>query len=273
MRLPYRIGIYAGAGYLVLALFVYIRQRKLIYYPTPRTEDESLSIAHVYKLQPWRSGSGEIRGWIRPAQGSVSQRWLIFHGNAESALEREEFAAGLQHDDPHREVILIEYPGYDCRKGRPTEISLLADARSAAAEWAGRPEPLYLLGESLGGAVAALTAAEIPGKIHGLILLTPLPDLAAVGARHFPWLPVRLLLKDRYPATAAVKGLRMPAYFAIAGQDEVVPTDLGEAFYSAYPGPKAVWRDAKAGHNEIDGGPDAKWWPEAEKLFATAREP
>ena len=82
--------------------------------------------------------------------------------------------------------------------------------------------------------------------------------------------PGRWILKDRYAAREAAATLKIPAFFAIAGQDEVVPTEMGEAFYAAYPGPKAVWRDPAAGHNEIDGGPDAKWWPEAERLFATA---
>lgn len=267
MRLTIRIGIYAGAGYLTLCLLFYLRQRKLIYYPEARGEGESLSIAKTYKLLPWRNGGGDIRGWVRPAIGAASQRWLIFHGNAGSALDRENFANGLQFHDPHREVILIEYPGYDCRSGQPGEPALMADALSAAAEWAGHPEPLFLLGESLGGAVAVKTAAALPEKVHGLILLTPLPDLAAVGHHHFPWLPVRWLLKDRYAAREAAASLKIPAFFAIAGQDEVVPTRMGESFYAAYPGPKAVWRDPTAGHNEIDGGPDAKWWPEAERLF------
>ncbi len=270
MRLPYRLGLYAGAGYLTLCLLFYARQRNLIYYPEARSEGESSAIAKTYKLLPWRSGNGQIRGWIRPAQGMVSQRWLIFHGNAGSALDREDYANGLQFHDPHREVFLIEYPGYDCRMGLPSESALMSDAMSAAVEWAGHPEPLFFLGESLGGAVAVKTAAAMPGKIHGLILLTPLPDLAAVGRHHFPWLPVRWMLKDRYAAREAATTLKIPAFFAIAGQDEVVPTKMGEAFYAAYPAAKAVWRDPAAGHNEIDGGPDGKWWPEAERLFATA---
>ena len=78
-----------------------------------------------------------------------------------------------------------------------------------------------------------------------------------MGHHHFPWLPVCWLLKDRYVVRDAAASLTIPAFFAIAGQDEVVPTKLGESFYAACPGPKAVWRDPAAGHNEIDDGPDA----------------
>lgn len=99
--------------------------------------------------------------------------------------------------------------------------------------------------------------------------MTPLPDLARVGSSHYPWLPVRLLLKDRYPAANAAASLKIPAFFAIAGRDEIVPTRLGEKFFLDYPGPKSAWRDSRAGHNEIPGGPEAPWWPEAERLLAT----
>ncbi len=268
MRWPLRFGIYAGIAYLLICLWFYWNQRNLIYYPAPRTEGESLATAKSFGLLPWRDSGGAVRGWIKPARGAVTQRWLVFHGNAGSALERDEFAAGLQHAAPGREIVLVEYPGYDCRGGRPDEAAIEADADAAVAEFAARPEPLYLLGESLGGAVAVLAAARAPEKVRGLVLVTPLPDLAAVGAHHYPWLPVRLLLKDRFPAARAAAGLKAPAFFVLAGCDQTIPSALGERYFSGYPGAKAIWREPKADHNDIAGGPEAAWWPEAEKFFA-----
>ena len=108
-------------------------------------------------------------------------------------------------------VVLMDYRGYGGNPGSPTEEGLARDALAAALELerlgypAGRT--IYF-GESLGsGVVAALQATRPPA---GLVLRSPFTDLAAVGAHHYPWLPVRMLLKDRFPVLEPLAASQVP---------------------------------------------------------------
>lgn len=259
-----------GAGYLLVCLWFLINQRDLIFAASRRAEARALEAARAAGLAPWRDAAGTLRGW-RIGADAPAERWLLFHGNAGTAVERASFALGLLRGDPAREVLLVEYPGYDFRAGVPSERAILDEAAALVREQAARGAPLFLLGESLGGAVAVLAAAREPERVAGLLLYTPLPDLIAVGGHHYPWLPVRLLVRERFAARAAARGLRIPAYFVLAGDDATIPPKFGEAHYAAYPGPKAVWREPGAAHNTLSDQPGARWWSAAEQFWADQR--
>ena len=81
-------------------------------------------------------------------------------------------------------VLLAEYPGYGARKGELSEETFVRDAketlRVASERYGG---PLYLLGESLGCAVAAAAAKDSPVEIDGLILITPWEKRGAWASR------------------------------------------------------------------------------------------
>jgi pimeloyl-ACP methyl ester carboxylesterase len=111
--------------------------------------------------------------------------------------------------------------------GSPTEEGLAEDALAAALalEGLGYPaERTIYFGESLGsGVVAALQARRPPA---GLVLRSPFTELAAVGAHHYPWLPVRLLLKDRFPVLGPLSASEVPVTVIYGDRDSVVPAEL-----------------------------------------------
>ena len=83
------------------------------------------------------------------------------------------------------------------------------------------PERLVYFGESLGAAVVTELATQHPPA--GLVLRSPFVDLASVGAVHYPFLPVRLLLRDRYPVAEQLAGIRVPTTVVYGGGDSIVP--------------------------------------------------
>jgi pimeloyl-ACP methyl ester carboxylesterase len=86
------------------------------------------------------------------------------------------------------------------------------------------PERTIYFGESLGtGVVAALQVRRPPA---GMVLRSPFTELADVGAHHYPWLPVRLLLRDRFPVTDQLAGSEVPVTVIYGDRDQVVPTEL-----------------------------------------------
>ena len=122
-------------------------------------------------------------------------------------------------------VLLMDYRGYGGNPGSPREEGLALDPRAARSfllEVAGvRPEQLLYYGESLGCAVVTELAVAHPPA--GLVLRSPFVDLAAVGREHYPFLPVRTLLRDRYPVAEQVAGIAVPTTVVLGTADSIVP--------------------------------------------------
>ena len=243
-------------------------QRTMIYHPSTESPEVLEAYAREAGYLPWRDAGGEWIGW-RPEQAPEGgRRVLVFHGNAGLALHRTYYAEGFAALEESWEVILFEYPGYGARGGRPSEKAFFRGA-SEAVELLGREEgrPIVLVGESLGSGVAAEMARRFPDRIAGLVLVTPFTDLAEVGARHFPFLPVRLFLRDRYDNVRALREYDGPVAVLLAGRDEVIPADLGRKLYEGYSGPKRLWVQEGRTHNTLDLDPDAPFWSELETFF------
>lgn len=158
-------------------------------------------------------------------------------------------------------VILAEYPGYGPRAGRPGEHSFVDDASETVA-LAHRQygEPLLLVGESLGAAVAAAAGKRHQERTAGLLLITPWDRLAHVASHHCPWLPVKWLLRDRYDSAARLARFDRPVVIALAGQDSIVPARFGIALHAARGGPKHLLQIDGAEHNDWPERVDASWW-------------
>ena len=100
-------------------------------------------------------------------------------------------------------------------------------------------------------AVATRLARERP--VAALVLRSPFTSLADVGARHYPFLPVRALLRDRYPVRDTVGAVRVPVHVVAGGADEVVPIAQSRAVAAAAGAsyvevPQARHNDPELGH-------------------------
>ena len=124
-------------------------------------------------------------------------------------------------------VVLMDYRGYGGNPGSPSEQGLAndADAAARALEDLGYPaERTIYLGESLGTGVVAALLARRPAA--GVVLRSPFTELADVGAHHYPWLPVRLLLKDRFQVTEILSDSEVPVTVIYGDRDSIVPSEL-----------------------------------------------
>ena len=103
-------------------------------------------------------------------------------------------------------------------------------------------------GESLGAAVAVGLAVERPPA--ALILRSPFTSLPDVGALHYPWLPVRWLLTDRYPSIERIGSVHVPVMVIAGDRDDIVPEALSRRLYDAANEPKRYVLVPGAGHND-----------------------
>lgn len=231
-------------------------QRKLIYLPSGGPlpgaadvleggRDVTLVTADGLRLAAWHFPVDSARATVLVAPGNAGNRHLRV------PLARALTARGLS-------VLLLDYRGYGGNPGDPSEDGLALDVR-AAREFllrdAGVPaERLLYFGESLGSAVVAELAAEHPPA--GLVLRSPFTDLASVGARHYPFLPVRWLLLDRFPTAEHVTRVDAPVTVVYGTSDSIVPPDQSRAVATA--AGAAVVEVPGADHNDrvLLDGPD-----------------
>src|SRR5271154_6951449 len=152
-----------------LGVLFYFFQRRLLYFPVREEPSQAIEFARRAGLEPWLGPDGALVGWrARHPSTRPAGRLLVLHGNAGSAANREYFRDVLQAPGVPLalDVYLLEYPGYGPRPGTPSESSLLSAVDAALdALTSADPSPVYLLGESLGTAVAAGAAADRPKSV------------------------------------------------------------------------------------------------------------
>ena len=205
-------------------------QRQLIYFPEVTPVPPAGEVIPGARDVTLHTDDGlELGAWFVPAKGArharTSMAVLVAPGNGGNREGRAGLAEALS--DRGLAVLLMDYRGYGGNPGSPTEDGLAADAMAAAEalEALGYPpERTIYFGESLGtGVVAALHVRRPPA---GMVLRSPFTELAEVGAHHYPFLPVRLLLRDRFRVVEHLSSSDVPVTVIYGDHDTVVPTAL-----------------------------------------------
>jgi pimeloyl-ACP methyl ester carboxylesterase len=242
-------------------------QDKYLYHPSSSVpSEESLRAAN---LKRWQSSETEYRGLVAANEaGGTNGTIIVFHGNGGIAADRA-FYVKILGDLGYR-VILAEYPGYGGRKGEMGEKPFVKDACETvklASEMYGGP--LFILGESLGCGVVAATVGKTSVKIDGIVLVTPWDTLASVARSKFPYITVRLFLKDRYDSIENLSSFKGKIAVVGAGGDEIIPITHAEKLFKSLPGPgKRMWTIPGAGHNDWPMYVSALWWKEVMGFMA-----
>jgi len=245
----------------VLALAGCNLEKNMLYYPD--TYIPSQEVLSAQNLAFWPNGQDGYCGFISTVKAGNKYRGtvVVFHGNAGTAADRTYYVGALA--PLGYRVILAEYPGYGGRKGKPGEEVFRNDAketlRLASEKYGG---PLFLLGESLGCGVAASVAKEPPVRVDGMILITPWDTLLSVAKEHFPWLPVRLFLRDKYDTIRNLAKYQGRIAVVGAEKDEVVPIKHAQTLFASLPGDKKMWTIPGAGHNNWPDIVGPAWWQE-----------
>ncbi|WP_433802995.1 alpha/beta hydrolase [Actinomycetospora sp. CA-084318] len=253
-----RVLVVAGAIVALVALLVgglWLGQRHLIYLPDTGPVPAAASVLPGAEDVVLRTADGEALGaWFVPARGPRRDvTVLVFNGNAGDRSLRAPLAAALRAQGV--DVLLLDYRGYGDSSGSPSEEGLAADARAAheylVTTRSVPPQRLILLGESLGGAVAARLAVEAP--VAGMVLRSPFTELAAIAERLYPVLPVRLLLADRFPVAELVSRAGVPTTVVLGEDDRLIPPAQSRAVAAAARAevvavPGADHNDAVLGH-------------------------
>jgi hypothetical protein len=255
-------------------------QRSFIYLPTRETpiepRDAGLPRGQVHSITVHAADQIELHGWhVLPDGRSAATRAecdrelaagrrlvLYFSGNAGNRRYRSsEFGIFTRLG---ADVFIIDYRGYGDNSGSPSEELLASDARAiwnyATQQRAVRADRIILYGESLGGGVAVRLAAELsqagPAPA-GLIIRSTFPSLVEAGEYHYPFLPVRLALVDRFDSVGRVPDVTCPILQLHGLRDAIMPIELGRRLFAAAPErsstgtAKQLVELQNAGHNDV----------------------
>lgn len=263
-----RIAVFILLGYGGIVLVMMALQRALIY---PAVKEAQLAAPSAFApgvtSENVRATTGDqitINGWLfRHAERQADRPLIIFfHGNGGNRRHRIDDVDFLTQLGA--EVLLFDYRGYGDNPGQPSETGLLNDARAiwkfATEDLQVPPEDIILFGESLGGGVAIQLAAELSRSgtnARGIIIRSSFTSLVDVAAYHYPLLPVRWVLWDRFESTRAIPDVQSPILMLHGDQDRIVPLSFGKKLFAAAPPqsankiPKRLTILEGADHNDI----------------------
>ena len=261
----------AVAVYLCIVAVMYIFQRNLMYHPGKNLGSPMNSgLQEMVAVNLVNDEGQKVVSWYKSA--STNKPTLVyFHGNAGNIGDRHnKVRSFLDHGIG---VMLVGYRGYGNNPGKPTEQGLYTDA-TLALDFLSRtgitPDHWILYGESLGTAVAVEMAQRISttSPVAAVVLEAPFSSAVAAGKSHYPWLPVGILLKDRYDSISKIKSINAPLMIFHGTSDRVVPAKLGQKLFAAAIAPKTDHWINGASHNDLfDHGGDVLTLEFIEKVW------
>ena len=247
----------AAAGYLGVVALMYVAQRSLMYFPERlRTAPAEAGFPQAQEIRLDTADGEQVIAWHVPPRDDKPVV-LYFHGNGGSLRYRVDRFQRLAADGIG--LVALSYRGYGGSTGKPSETGLIADAQAAYAFAAERypAARIALWGESLGTGVAIALAAEKP--VARMILDAPFTSAVDIAAVAYPFLPVRLLMKDQFRSDERIARINVPVLILHGDADRVVPFRYGERLYAMIPGEKRLVRFAAGDHADLDrhGAADA----------------
>ena len=228
--------IIAISIYVVLMLMIYLFQGRMVFLSDipGRTLDVSpAEIGLVFEDVSITTPDNEhLHGWYVPAENSRGVV-LFFHGNAGNISHRLDSISIF--NDLGLDTLIIDYRGYGQSTGKTSEKGTYLDAQAA---WdyliKTRRVPadrIIIFGRSLGGAIGAwLAARQTPAAV---IIESSFSSGVDMARRLYPFLPVRLITRLKYPVVEYASQLNCPVLVVHSRHDEIIPFDMGQAIYAA----------------------------------------
>ena len=224
-------------AYIVLIIFIYFYQRNLLYHPSENNYQNDKIQFKYDEIFINVDEEIQLKSWIIKKDFKKLKTLVIFHGNAGHLSNRIYKLNELYKLDIN--ILLISWRGFSGNKGSPTENNLYSDAK-ASINWLNEQGvnngQIILYGESLGSGVAVELGKE--NNFNSIILESPFTSIENSAKIYYPYLPVRLLLKDRYDSISKIKMIKTPILIMHGKKDDVVTFSMGKELFEKANNPK-----------------------------------
>jgi uncharacterized protein len=240
------------AIYVAICAAVYFGNRLLMYFPDgTRVAPAEAGLEHVKEIEIAAADGIRLIAWYAPARDG-KPTILYFHGNAANATNR---APRIELIQEHGfGVLYLNNRGYGGSSGRPTEVDNIADAIAAYDHVIGLGVPatrIVAYGESLGSGQAVRLASARP--VAAIVLEAPLTSTIDVARRTYFWLPLSLLIADKYDNERNIRSVTAPVLILHGEQDGVIPVEMGKQVYRAANEPKRIELFPQGTHDDLFG--------------------
>ncbi len=259
MRWAVRIGV-------VLFVIGYLKFMGLdgkFYYPNQKSYDQPADFSLVHEDVLFPTGDGlKLHGWFLPADLPARGVVLHFHGNAANVSAHVGLIDWLPEAGYH--VLMFDYRGYGRSEGRVTRRGTIRDGHAALDYVLTRPEaqglPVFAYGQSLGGAVAIVVAAERT-EMRAVVAESPFSGYRRIAARHASrlvgsrWagnvLAAVTVSSGHDPIDVVGRLSPRPLLVIAAERDEICFPELAQELYDAAGEPKSFWLVPGAEHLSV----------------------
>ncbi len=236
--------------YILLVIVMFFFQRSLLYHPSVDNylkDDLGTEPTEIEKVNITTEDKIDLIGWFYNKNIKKLKTIVFFHGNAGSLRNR---TYKLNHfKDLDVNFLIIAWRGFSGNIGKPDEMGLYEDARSAI-RWLNKKgiedKNIILYGESLGTAVAVEIAQS--KKYAGVILESPFTSMVNMGKKYYPFFPVSFLLKDKFESNKKINKISVPILIMHGKVDKIVPYDMGKKMYELANQPKFFYSQEYGDH-------------------------
>ncbi len=234
-------------AYLIVVIFIYFYQRNLLYHPSENNYQNDKAKFNYEEVYIDVDDKIRLKSWFINKDLKKFKTLLIFHGNAGDLSNRIYKLNELNKLDIN--ILLISWRGFSGNKGSPTEKNLYQDGK-ASIKWLNDKNidnnKIILYGESLGTGVALEMAKD--KKFNSIILESPFTSIENSAKIFYPYLPVSLLLKDRYDSISKIKMINSPILILHGEKDDVVPISMGKELFKNANSPKHSYFTSEDDH-------------------------
>ena len=224
-------------AYTALVIFIYFYQRNLLYHPSENNYQNDKIEFNYDEIFIKVDEEIQLKSWLIRKDFKKFKTLVIFHGNAGHLSNRIYKLNELYKLDIN--ILLVSWRGFSGNKGSPTEDNLYTDAQ-AAIKWLNEEgignNQIILYGESLGSGVAVEVGRK--NNFNSIILESPFTSIENSAKIYYPYLPVRLILKDRYDSISKIKMINTPILIMHGKKDDVVPFSMGKELFEKANSPK-----------------------------------
>lgn len=253
-KLVLRLAVVFVAAYLIIVLFFYFYQDDLLFFSQPIESESIAKINNDYKnvenIKIKTSDGNALSGWfVKNSKLEKSPLIIYFGGNAEEVshlIYESDNVSGWS-------LALTNYRGYGLSTGKPNEKNLFSDALNIYNYYSKREDvdasKIVVMGRSVGTGVAVYLAAN--REVEKVILVTPYDSMISVAKNHYSFLPISLILRNRFDSISRVPHINVPMLALIADNDTTIPPQLAKRLVDKWRGKCTMQIIKGADHNSI----------------------
>jgi alpha-beta hydrolase superfamily lysophospholipase len=249
-----RLLIIALAVYSLMVVYLYFFQEKLLF---PASHDDFENCEEMKKEGAEPIRSEHLRYYFREAE-KPQGLFILYHGNGDQACRRTEYFYSLK--DLPLNIAVFEYPGYGDDKRKPSEESILKESLELfdLLQKQHPKLPIFIYGESLGSGISTYISSK--RNVSGLILQSPYTSTADVAQKHYPYIPIKWLLKHRFEAKAWATNVKVSPLILIAERDDVIPPSISDKQVGNFLHKPETLLFKNAAHNTIAAFEPERFW-------------